>query len=149
MELLINEEETGILDEHRNGKRAFKFEQSGDERKAVIEPLSVTSGSGRIIVYGKYSGAHRDTWKITITTGGAIDESTTPKFKVSFDNGTTDHLTDQQGAYAEQLIKDGISIAFDDREGNFTQNDTWLIHVEPAGLQAGNATLRSADLRRR
>lgn len=149
MELLINEEETGIIDEHRSGKRAFKFEQSGDERKAVIEPLSVTDGSGRIIVYGKYSGAHRDTWLITITTAGAINEDTTPKYKVSFDNGTTDDLTDQQGAYAERLLKDGISIAFDDREGNFTQNDTWLIHVEPGGLEAGNATFRSASLRRR
>jgi len=146
MSMLINEDETGIIDEHRSGKRAFKFEMSGDEHRAVIEPKSVTSGSGRLIVYGEYTGGRRDTWLITITTGGAIDESTTPKFKVSFDNGTTDHMTDLQGAYGEQLIKDGVYLAFDDREGNFTQNDTWIIHVEPAGEMAGNASLRSARL---
>ena len=147
MAKLINEEGNGIIDEHRDGKRAFSFEMTGDEHMPSVEPLSV-AGSGRVIAYGEYTGEKRDTWLLTITTGGAIDESTTPKYKISFDNGNTDHVTDQQAYYEQRLIKDGVSLAFDDREGNFTGTDTYLIHVEPYDLAPTNASLRSARIRR-
>ena len=144
MNKLVNEEGRGIIDEHRSGLRNFTWEFSGDEHNPSVEPLAV-AGNGIIKTHGEHKGSKKATWLLTITTGGAISATI---YKISFDNGTTDHVILQQAFYKQRLIKDGVSISFNDRVGNFTTNDTWLIHLEPYGEMPGNATLRSVRIRR-
>lgn len=115
-------EDSGVMWDYRQGRKAFSFQTTIDEYYGNIIPVSESS-AGRIQVRGNYRGTESYVLRIKISTAGAVE---TAEFDVSDDNGRSYFTTGMTTYNQFQRIYDGIFVKF---EGTFEVGDEWKITI--------------------
>jgi hypothetical protein len=127
MDQVTNDEGTGIVDLHNDGRRVFSWEVSPDELGHFeIEADSTNTGDGFIELKGLYDGLVDEIWQVEIDTAGATKTAT---YKFSRDNGATYEFTLKTTDDEWKSLASGISIRFQQRSGTFDDGDKWVVRV--------------------
>jgi hypothetical protein len=120
-----------IIDQYNNGEMAFSWQITKDEIGGYeIFPATTNTSVGMFQLRGEYTGDEDDTWKIKVTTGGALG---TGAYALSLDGGTTyETAVTTVDTHAWQTLSNGVDIRWFDRGGaasSLIVNDTWTIEL--------------------
>ena len=117
-------EDSGILIDYLEGRRAFSWETTVDDFNGRISQLVKDSSStGQVYIAGKSSTTDHAIYRVKIDTAGAVETAT---YKVSDDAGRT-WMTELITTYNYYTaLVGGIMIRFD---GTFVLNDEWEVEV--------------------
>lgn len=136
------DEDSGILWEHIQGKRAFSFETTVDEFSGRMERIDDnTDSGGRIYLCGKGNAIQHKILRLKIDTAGVVETAT---FKVSDDDGVSWYTTENSTWHEPIYLHSGVWVRF---EGTFTLDDEWRIEIAGAGEYA-NIKIGSTPLTR-
>ncbi len=150
--MLMNETETGLLDQILAGKVKFEFEIDADSSKGSISAVSVSGGLNLIETRGIASGVTWDAIKVIVILGGAIGTATYSVFTKDPTNDTlktNEVLTEEVIDGDFQTLAYGLQLRFRGDSGDTaTANDEWEIEVRGQGEDVTNPGFRSMQAAR-
>ncbi len=148
--MLMNETETGLLDQILAGKVKFEFEIDADSSRGSISEVSVSGGLVLLETRGIASGVTWDAIKVIVILGGAIGTATYSVFTKDDDTlKTNEVITEEVIDGGFQSLAYGLQIRFRGDSGDTaTTNDEWEIEVRGHGEDVTNPGFRSMQAAR-
>ncbi|KKK58823.1 hypothetical protein LCGC14_3040570, partial [marine sediment metagenome] len=150
--MLMNVDETGLLDQILAGKVKLSFEIDADSSQGSISKISVSGGLNLIETRGIALGVTWDAIKVIVILGGAIGTATYSVFtKDSINNTlkTNEVLTEEVIDGDFQTLAYGLQIRFRGDSGDTaTANDEWEVEVRGDGEAVTNPGFRTMQASR-
>ena len=148
--MLMNVDETGLLDQILAGKIKFEFEIDADSSKGSISEVSVSGGLVLIETRGIAFGVTWDAVKVIVILGGAIGTATYSVFTKDENTLKTNEVLTEEVIDGDfQQLAYGLQIRFRGDSGDTaTANDEWEIEVRGQGEDVTNPGFRTMQAAR-
>lgn len=145
--MLMNVDETGLIDQILAGKVKFEFEIDADSSRGSIREISVSGGLKLLETRGIASGVTWDAIKVIIILGGAIGTATYSVFTKDETLKTNEVLTEEVITGDFQQLAYGLQIRFRGDSAAIA-NDEWEIVVRGDSEDVTNPGFRTMQASR-
>ena len=148
--MLMNVEETGLLDQILAGKIKFEFEIDADSSQGSIREISVSGGINLIETRGIATGVTWDAIKVLVILGGEIGTATYSVFTMDGDTLKSNEVLTEEVINGDfQTLAYGLQIRFRGDSGDTaTANDEWEVVVRGHGEDVTNPGFRTMQAAR-